>query len=290
MQQRPCYLQVTMQKKVAYIYELFNAIAFMKWLLAMIIGIFGPVGSSANCLTGIVLRAFPYGPTIRQNSIFVLNGMSEGQKIILGLNKEYNIYLRSGETTVRLLVTETHIGEHNETQALLRPETLLEPGREYVLCIDSLRECGGFTRYNPMTDSIESMTYKVLAGVDTEPPKVSSRPKVLEKIFIYAGCGPISHVWFSNPAKDELDVIVKTTVVALKTGKQATYYLEPYGHNKDFIRVGYDMCSGAFGFEEGEEYEVEFSFMDASGNMTVWEGDRIKFTKPDPEKDYGDYK
>ncbi len=40
------------------------------------------------------------------------------------------------------------------------------------------------------------------------------------------------------------------------------------------------MCSGAFDFEEGDNYEIEFSIIDASGNLTAWTGDRIKFTKP----------
>ena len=50
--------------------------------------------------------------------------------------------------------------------------------------------------------------------------------------------------------------------------------------------VGHARCSGAFNFENGNNFEVEFSFMDASGNSTVWTGQRIKFTKPTKETDY----
>lgn len=38
------------------------------------------------------------------------------------------------------------------------------------------------------------------------------------------------------------------------------------------------MCSGAFKFADGNEFEVAFSFMDASGNLTA-SGERIKFTR-----------
>ena len=49
------------------------------------------------------------------------------------------------------------------------------------------------------------------------------------------------------------------------------------------------MCSGAFDFEENSNnYEVEFSFMDASGNLTSWTGERIKFTKPTKETNHND--
>ena len=43
------------------------------------------------------------------------------------------------------------------------------------------------------------------------------------------------------------------------------------------------MCSGAFEFEDDIQYEVDFTFMDASGNQTQMGGERIKFTKPKNE-------
>ncbi len=75
-------------------------------------------------------------------------------------------------------------------------------------------------------------------------------------------------------------MLIKTTVKNLKTGKETTYYIQP---EEGKINVGHDMCSGAFDFDDSENYEVGFSFMDASGNLTEWTGDRIKFTKPTPD-------
>jgi hypothetical protein len=63
----------------------------------------------------------------------------------------------------------------------------------------------------------------------------------------------------------------------VKTGKETSYYIVP---DSDKIYVGHGMCSGAFVFDEGNNYELEFTFMDASGNFTSWTGERIKFTKP----------
>ena len=40
------------------------------------------------------------------------------------------------------------------------------------------------------------------------------------------------------------------------------------------------MCSGGFDFGNANKFEVEFSFMDTSGNMTAWSGNKIKFNRP----------
>jgi hypothetical protein len=125
----------------------------------------------------------------------------------------------------------------------------------------------------------------VVEEIDNEKPKLSEKPKELKKTLVYYGCEPSIHVVFSNPAKDNSDVIVKTTVKNSKTGKETTYYIEP---EEDKIKVGHGMCSGAFVFDDSKHYEVEFSFMDSAGNLTSWIGDRIMFTKPTEQTDYKD--
>ena len=166
------------------------------------------------------------------------------------------------------------------TQAILKPETELEVGLEYTMSIESI---GGSPEYesiskdNNITGESEPAIYKVVAEKDFTKPQLSSQPKELKKTFVAAGCGPSIHIEFSNPSKDNSDIIIKTTVKNLRTGTETTYYIQP---DKDTIKVGHDMCSGAFSFDEGDNYEVEFSFMDASGNFTFWTGERIKFTAP----------
>lgn len=256
----------------------------MKQLLTVTIGIIWTLTANADC-AGTGLWVFPGGQTIKQNAIFVLHGYAQSQHVILGLNKKHNIYLKGGRKKIRLLVTETHVGQFYLTQAVLKPESELEPGVEYTMYIDSLPKYESFEKYNSITHKYEPVKYKVVTGKDTEKPDVTTKAKELKKTLVHYGCGPSIHVVFSNPAKDKSDLIVKTTVKNLKTGKQTTYYIEPDG---DKIKVGHGMCSGAFDFDEGTYYEVEFSFMDASGNLTAWTGDRIKFTKPTKETNYSD--
>ncbi len=62
----------------------------MKQLLTIIIGLFWSATVYADC-AGTGLWIFPSGQTIKQNSIFVLDGYAESQNVILGLNKKHNI-------------------------------------------------------------------------------------------------------------------------------------------------------------------------------------------------------
>lgn len=257
----------------------------MKQILTIIIGLLCSATVYADC-AGTGLWVFPSGQTIKQNSIFVLDGYAESQNVILGLNKKHNIYLKSGNKKIKLLVTEICVGQFYLTQAVLKPETELEAGLEYTMHIDSLPEYESFNKYNRTTHKYEPVTYKVVAEKDNEKPQLATKPKELKKTLVHYGCGPSIHVVFSNPAKDNSDIIVKTTVKDLKTGKETTYYIEPDG---DQIKVGHGMCSGAFDFEENSNnYEVEFSLMDASGNLTAWTGERIKFTKPTKATNHND--
>ena len=226
------------------------------------------------------LSVFPKNKNIYQNSIFIVDGYAQSQEIILGLNKGYDIYLKSGGQKIKLLVTETLIGQFRLTQAVLKPEIALTAGLEYTLFIDNLPKYETLNRYNYTNEKFELIKYLVLPENDYEQPKISSTPKEMDKSLIYYGCGPSIHVIFNNTAKDSIDIIIKTTVKNLKTGKETTYYIEPEGES---IEVGHGMCSGAFEFEDDIQYEVDFTFMDASGNQTQMGGERIKFTKPKNE-------
>ena len=252
----------------------------MKTLLTLILGLFCSISAFADC-AGNGLWVFPKNKTINQNSIFVLTGYAESQHVIFALNKKHPVYLKSGHHKIKLLVSEICIGQFYLTQAILKPETPLEAGLEYTLCIDKLPEYEHLDRYNSKTESYEPISYTVSTVVDTNKPELLTSAKELKKTIRYYGCGPAKYVVFSNPATDSSEIIIKTTVKNLKTRKETTYYVEP---NQEVINVGHGMCSGAFTYDAADEnYEIEFSYMDSSGNLTPWSGERIKFTKPTKE-------
>lgn len=256
----------------------------MKQLLTLVFVCVFSASVYAEC-NGTGLSIFPNGNTVKRNSIFILDGYAESQNIILGLNKKYKIYLKSGSTKINLIVTETLFGQFYLTQALLKPETLLEAGLEYRVIIDSLPDYENLYRYNRTTYKPEVVSYRVIDELDFEKPILFGKPKEIGKTLVHYGCGPSIHVVFSNTSLDTADIIIKTTLKNLMTGKETTYFIEP---NKDKIKIGHGMCSGAFDFDESENYEIEFSFMDASGNVTNWTDKRIQFTKPNKETNYSD--
>jgi hypothetical protein len=248
----------------------------MKKVLALFIGFLVTYSAFADC-TFNGLYVYPGGKTIKQNSIFIITGYGASQEVILGLNKKHDVFLKSGDTKIKLLVTETHVGQFYLTQALLKPETELVPGQDYQILIDNLPEYEQFGNFNSSTRKTEPYSYQVLALKDFEKPQISTRPKLIRKTFVEYGCGPEVYAIFSKPVTDTPDLIVKTTLKDLISKKKTTFYINPIGNE---LMVGHGMCAGEFNLEQGYNYEIEFSFMDSSGNLTNWKGKKISFTRP----------
>ena len=223
------------------------------------------------------LTVFPVGMSIKQNTIFVIDGYAESQKIIKGLNDKFPIYLLGKNHKVKLNIKETLVGQFELTQALLVPETDLIVGMEYTLIIDNLPENELLVRWNSELNKSGPIVYKVTEGKDSIKPIFETKPKEIKKTYYNISCGPTIFVTFDCNVIDSSEYLIKTTVKCIETRKKTTYYIASYNGE---MEIGHGMCSGAFHFEDGDNYEVEFSLMDASGNLTVWSGYRIQFTKP----------
>jgi hypothetical protein len=224
------------------------------------------------------LSFFPWGEEIYQNSIFMLEG-DHYDSIVVGLNKKYPIYLRSGKQKIKLVIFETQIGEYGLSQVLLKPVNSLEPNKEYELIIENF----------PIRDSLgKSKTqvcrkWKVKMGKDEEPPKFKEYPKELSKTYVHMGCGPGVYANFSCKVSETSEYLVKTVVKDMKTGSIRTYYLRP---SVDSVGVGHGMCQGAFVLKSEEDYEVAFSLIDASGNENLTGQKIVRFKGPKAPK-YG---
>lgn len=230
---------------------------------------------SAEC-AGTGLYAFPEGGAIKKTSLFILDGYAESQHVIDGLNNKYPIYLKSGNERILLKVVETHVGQFLLTQAILKPEKALVPGKNYQLIIENLPDYERLGAYNSKTHAYDPLTYSVTDESDTEAPKWIKNPKEKDKSLVHFGCGPSVHVNFEMSLKETGDYVVKTTVKSKESGKETTYYI---GSSENHLSIGHGMCSGAFTFHEGDQYEVKFRIMDASGNLSE-ETEWIAFTKP----------
>lgn len=253
----------------------------MKQLLLVLIAVAYSAPLYADCSdSGISI--FPRQSTIKQNPIFILEGYLESQPIITGLNKQYPIYLQNDHEKVRLQVTETLIGQVALTQAVLKPEKELEAGTEYTLIIENLPEHECIALFG-----LAPIIYKVTLGRDLEKPLLNGKVRVLKKTLVHYGCGPSTHVLFSNPATDSSALLVKVKLKSIKSGKETAYYIQVAD---TYFGIGRGMCSGAFSFNSGNTYEATFVFMDASGNTASMKGEKLQFTKPTvltPGEDHG---
>ncbi len=235
------------------------------------------VASFAKCAASS-LSVWPAPGTIKQNPIFVLDGYAASMDVIVGLNKKYAVYLKSGNARIKLEVKETLLGQYRIAQAILVPIENLRAGKEYELCIDSLPANEGVRMYDSQTYKPIKIKWKVIEGIDKEAPQWTAQPKYLDKAKHAFGCGPGIDVNFSYAANDSLaNYIIKATVKDVATGEKAIYYINAA---KDKITIGHGMCSGAFDFVDNKAYEVEFSLMDASGNISQWPTCPIAFTGP----------
>ena len=222
----------------------------------------------ADCKNSYI-SVFPNKNNISSNSIFFIEAYGESESLINQLNKKHKIYLQSGNKKVNLIVKEILKGAKFISQAKLLPEKTLEVGLTYLLIIDSLN--------SEMSSIFSQRIYNVSKTMDLAKPNIISKPKYKSKALKHYGCGPEAYVNFTFNIKDSFELIVKTRLKNLKTGKTETYYIVPKNNE---ISVGYGMCSGAFNLEEGYNYEVKFYFTDASGNGTTWKNKGIQFTAP----------
>ncbi len=249
----------------------------MKKIIPILILLLATIDGFSKCATS-GLYFWPTRQTIHQNSIFVIEGYLTSQKIINGLGKAYKVFLKSGKQKIKLNVQEMLVGQYSLTQVILKPETALSVGQEYELIIENLGDLENQVyKYNDSTRQREKIKWTVTSNSDTIPPIWTEKPIFKDASYMEAGCGPFVFANFAFSAFDNSEYLIKTTLKNKSTGIETTYYLKA---NDKIIAVGHGMCSGAFDFDSGDKFEVEFSLFDSSGNLTKWTGERIEFKRP----------
>jgi|GEM_PF-290416 len=222
----------------------------------------------AEC-TASGITVWPLKKTIARNPVFIVEGFANSQAVIEQLGKEKKVYLKSGDAVVQLKVVRVLKGGFYLTQAVLKPVSELVPGLAYELHID------GEVLYGRVFP--DGFKWTVSDLEDREVPEWQKPPVYVSKSMTRYGCGPGKKVNFCFCSADPSPVVVLTKLKELKTGEVTEYYLTPEVQS---LSIGHGMCSGAFEFLDGEQYEVQFSLMDASGNSSKKPTDAVTFTSP----------
>lgn len=218
---------------------------------------------------------------IKQNSLIMVVGYAQSQKIVSALGKKYAIYLETAGHRVALKALEMYQSTYELTQVLFKPSEKLQVGKTYALSIrntpEHLHKGGILTRWNSKTSKRESVRWKVSKGQDTSTPGWITQPRFAKTTFDMFGCGPEMYAIFDTQIKNASKVWIKTQVMDITTQKSYTYYLRSKGGK---IKIGHGMCSGEFSFMKKHQYKVRFSLQSISGKTrgpwTQW----ISFKNP----------
>ena len=249
---------------------------FMRHITLIILTFFIATLTSAKCANNGIY-CLSKSSTLNKNGLVILEFYASSQLLISDLNKKYPIYLKSSNGKIQLNVVETLTGEMRLTQIVLKPTTELEVGEIYTLQIDNLpKNEGKLRRYNSSSNKWESLTFKVNNFVDNDIPTLSNTPTEQKKSLVHYGCGPASWVSFTITGQDKSELFVRANVRNQVTGKVTTYILVI---ENGLTKVGHGMCSGAFRFDNGDNFEITFQLFDQSGNKSALTN-TISFTRP----------
>lgn len=248
----------------------------MKKFLFLLILTISTTIAKADCTMGNV-SCWPTKSTINRNSLIIIEFYGFNQTYIPEITKLNQILLKSGKDKVQLKIIEINKGEFELTQIILQPEKLLQPGLEYELNVGGYGKNEIITRQNPVSKKMETVKWLVNDKIDKEKPKWISMPSFQSKTKSQFGCGPAKWVNFNFTSSDNSEMLIKATVKSIKTNTETIYYLKTENNQ---IRIGHGMCSGAFHFDKGDDYEVTFSLMDESGNISKQKSKPYRFSQP----------
>ena len=214
---------------------------------------------------------------LNRNGLIILEFYASSQHLVPGLNQKHQIYLTSRGKKVHLMVLETLKGEMNVTQVVFKPSSDLNANEVYKLEISNLpADERNPTRYNRSSGKWEALTFEISTKIDREMPTFNIVPTQQKKTLAFYGCGPASWVYFNVAGNDSSELFVRVNVKNRTTKKVTTYLLSIEDR---LIKVGHGMCSGAFVFDNGDNFEAEFQLVDQSGNQSK-ATTAITFTKP----------
>lgn len=249
---------------------------FMRHITLIILTFFIATIASAKCANSGIY-CLSKSSTLNKNGLIILEFYGSSQSLISDLNKKYSIYLKSSKSEVQLNVIETLNGEMLVTQVVLKPVSELQADEIYTLQIDNLPKYERkLERYISSSNKREPLTFKISNSVDNDIPVLRSTPSEQKKSLVYYGCGPASWVYFTIAGQDKSELFVRANVKNKSTGKVTTYILVI---ENGLTKVGHGMCSGAFHFDNGDNFEVTFQLFDQSGNKSSLTN-AISFSKP----------
>lgn len=250
----------------------------MKWILILCCLLFTSTYVFSMCLSSAI-SVWPKATLINANPVIIVEGYGTSQDLVAKMTDKHPVYLQSGNHRVALTLISKHESNFLTTQVLLKPEEILMIGSVYEIVVENL-DSSVLSDFMHSSISPKSRPkWMVMPIVDNVAPVFEKEPSEVSNTYIPLGCGPKISVNFDCSVKEASTCYVKATVTSQKHPKQFGYsYYLPIING--MIELGRDMCSGAFKILPGDEYEVVFQLMDASGNHGSTITKRLPFVAP----------
>jgi len=223
--------------------------------------------AEARCAPSSLSVWPPSGGELPANGRIALEGYGTEQDFIRSIAGR-SPRLLSGSRSIPLQVAEVHEGAFRVTQAILVPESPLEPGRRYVLSMDGRR------RIPVWNGSRRGPAAWTAAAADTAAPTWDSAPIVGASTLRPYGCGPAisGHVAVAGPSR------VRVHLEPEAGGDGARTY--EVGVAEGELQVGHGMCNGPFQLDAGARYRATLTAIDAAGNQTPAPGGPVILVGP----------
>ncbi|MGN6492686.1 MAG: hypothetical protein ACTHLE_11865 [Agriterribacter sp.] len=233
----------------------------MKKLLCIVLVIALIQTTSAKC-TGNGIFPLHKNDTLPANGILILEFYAASQSLISSLNNKYPVYMQCGEEKIRLNVAEIFKGEFRVTQVIFKPERSYKINKVYELKIDNLPEYEQLGRFSQTYNKRDPLTFTIVDSDKASPPVITGTPRLINMEKQEFGCGPARWAYFDLGMELNTTQLVQVKLTDKATGKSALYI---FTVEKGQVKIGHGMCSGAFHFKDGADYDVSFAALDATG-------------------------
>ncbi len=217
------------------------------------------------------INFYPLKKEISLNPIFIIEGYGNAQEKIKSF-EERKVFLESEHgDLIELKLVEVLVGEKKLMQAIFKPVISLKKNTTYYLSYDNQ------TKEEKKFELVR-WTYSPTKRerVQWRTSNLSKNKSLSKSVnFIYSGntFSDYDHTESANAKfliKAELSPIywVKTEVVSTKTNESTIYYLY-VNETDEELRIGHNICSGAFSYNSKGRYKVRFTPMNLDGKSTL---------------------
>jgi hypothetical protein len=224
------------------------------------------------------MYALPGGKTLAQGQVLFIEGYAVDHAKFVAHMRRNKAYLLSGDERVALRFIKAHEGMFQLSQAMFLPAVPLQEGRTYTLHVEYLSaDLPAPSRWDHELNKEVPISWTVVEANEYDHVTVADTANVEKTTMVEYGCGPemFVHVRVAETSPETAFCEVE---LRGSDGSRKGSYVLPL--EQGVARIGHDMCSGAFAFDEGEACEARISVLLPDGRSMDGSTRTVRFLAP----------